>query len=293
MISPVPMLPFKLLARLPLSVLHGLGIVLGWLIYLTPGRHRGRFKNNLRQSGLMPPNDQRLLGQAIQETGKGLLELAAVWLRPQENVVRLVRETQGLEHFEAALQSGRGVVVVAPHIGCWEIINQYVSAHQPFTAMYKPARQAPVDRLMRKGRERGQARLVPTDLSGVKALLGALKRGEAIGVLPDQVASIGDGVWAPFFGRWAYTPTMTVRLIQSTGAIPFMVYAERLSWGRGYRIHFDALTAPLPKDRAEATAALNREVEHVIRKLPAQYMWGYNRYKKPGGAEPPPETAPQ
>ncbi len=283
---------FRLLSWLPLPVLHGLGVILGWAIYLAPGRHRARLKNNLQQTGLLARHPH-LLGQVIGETGKGVMELAAIWLRPQEKVVRLALETPGREGFEAALRAGRGAVVVAPHIGCWEIINQYIAARQPFTAMYKPARQEAVDQLMRKGRERGQARLVPTDLSGVKALLGALRRGEAIGVLPDQVASIGDGVWAPFFGRWAYTPTMTVRLIQSTGAIPFMVYAERLPWGRGYRIHFDPFSAPLPKDRAQAAAALNREVERVARKLPAQYMWSYNRHKKPGGVEPPPETAPQ
>ncbi len=283
---------FRLLSWLPLPVLHGIGVVLGRAIYLTPGRHRARLKSNLEQSGLFATHPG-LLGQVVGETGKGILELAAVWLRPQEKVVRLVKETPGWERFEAALKAGSGAVVVAPHIGCWEIINQYIAARQPFTAMYKPARREDVDRMMRQGRERGQARLVPTDLSGVKALLGALKRGEAIGVLPDQVATLGDGVWAPFFGRWAYTPTMTVRLIQSTGATPFMVYAERLPWGRGYRIHFDPLPAPLPKGRKEAAAALNREVERVARKLPAQYMWSYNRYKKPGGVEPPPETPPQ
>lgn len=283
---------FRLLSLLPLPVLHGLGVVLGWMIYLAPGRHRARLENNLMQSGLMPTHP-RLLRQVIGETGKSIMELAPIWLRPQEKVNRLVRETQGWEHFEAALQSGKGVVVVAPHIGCWEVIGHYIAARQPFTIMYRPARQKQVDQLMRKGRERGHARLVPTDLSGVKALLGALKRGETIGVLPDQVASIGDGVWAPFFGRWTYTPTMTVRLIQSTGAIPFMAYAERLSWGRGYRIHFDEFVAPLPKDRTEAAAALNHEVERIVRKLPAQYMWSYNRYKKPGGAEPPPEIAPK
>lgn len=282
----------RLMSLLPLPLLHGLGIALGWLIYLAPGRHRARLKGNLHQSGLLAAHPN-LLAQVVSETGKGLLELPAVWLRPLDKVVRLVRETRGWEQFEAALRTGQGAVVVAPHIGCWEIINLYIAARQPFTAMYKPARREDVDRLMREGRERGQARLVPTDLSGVKALLGALKRGEAIGVLPDQVATLGDGVWAPFFGRWAYTPTMTVRLIQSTGAIPFMVYAERLSWGRGFRIHFDPLSGPLPKDRAAAAAALNHEVERVARKFPAQYMWSYNRYKQPGGAEPPPAHDPQ
>jgi Kdo2-lipid IVA lauroyltransferase/acyltransferase len=282
-------LVLRSLSLLPLPVLHALGITLGWLIWLWPGRHQGRLKENLAHSGLTQSHPG-LLRQVIHETGKSLLEVPAIWLRPQEKVIRLVRDTPGLHHFEQALQTGKGVVVVAPHIGCFEIINQFIAARQPFTAMYKPARKPLVDAIMRQGRERGQARLVPTDLSGVKALLGALRRGEAIGVLPDQVATQGDGVWAPFFGRWAYTPTMTVRLIQSTGAIPLMVYAERLSWGRGYRIHFDPLASPLPQDRVEAAAALNREVERVAQKHPAQYMWGYARYKRPGGAEPAPDT---
>jgi KDO2-lipid IV(A) lauroyltransferase len=287
MIHPV----LRLLSLLPLPVLHGLGVILGWLIWIGPGRHRARLKNNLAQSGL-PASHPGLLRRVIGETGKGLMELAAVWMRPHQAVASLVKETCGWELFESARQSGKGVVLIGPHVGCFEIVSLYLAAQHPFTAMYKPARNAEVDRLMRMGRERGQARLVPTDLAGVKALLSALKRGEAIGVLPDQVATLGDGVWAPFFGRWAYTPTMTVRLIQSTGASPLMAYAERLPWGRGYRLHFDPLAEPLPKGRAEAAAALNREVERVACKLPAQYMWSYNRYKKPGDAEPPPADAP-
>lgn len=281
----------RLLSFLPLPLLHGLGVIAGWVSQFSAAKQRRKLENNLKQSGLLEGQPD-LVSQAVREAGKGMLELPAIWLAPLPRVVRLVKEIQGWEHFEAAMQAGKGVAVVAPHVGCWEIINLYIAARQPFTAMYKPARQELANRIMRKGRERGQAKLVPTDLSGVKALLGALKRGEAIGVLPDQVATIGDGVWAPFFGRWAYTPTMTVRLIQSTGATPLMVYAERLSWGRGYRLHFDPLTEPLPKDRAQAAASLNREVERVARKLPAQYMWSYNRYKQPGGVEAPPDTSP-
>lgn len=283
------LLPLRLLSLLPLPLLHGLGLLLGWLIWLVPGRHQQRLRSNLAQSGLEAKHP-KLLRQIIGETGKGILELTAIWLGSHRRVVKMVRDTPGWAHFEAAMQAGKGVVVIAPHIGCWEIINLYIAYRQPFTAMYKPARQPFVDALMRRGRERGAAKLVPTDLSGVKALLGALRRGEAIGVLPDQVATQGDGVWAPFFGRWAYTPTMTVRLLNTTGAIPLMVYAERLSWGRGYRIHFDPLQTALPKDRVEAAALLNKEVERIASKFPAQYMWGYARYKKPGEAEPPPET---
>ena len=281
---------FRLLSYLPLPVLHGMGIVLGWLVYLAPGRHSPRLRANLQQSGLCRRRACRpLLRQVIAESGKGILELARVWMRPHREIVKLVRSVSGWEAMDAALNTGKGVILMSPHVGCFEMINLYVSSRLPLTSMYKPARNPVVDGIMKAGRERGLAHLVPTDMTGIKAMLKALKKGEAIGILPDQVATIRDGVWAPFFGRWAYTPTLVFRLAQSTGAAPFMVYAERLPWGRGYHLHFDRV-ADFPADKLAAAAQLNREVERVIRQVPAQYLWSYQRYKKPGDAPPPPDT---
>jgi KDO2-lipid IV(A) lauroyltransferase len=283
------MLLLKLLARLPLPMLHGLGVILGWLIYWAPGRHSGRMRNNLFDSGLcMPGHDcRRLLRQSIGEAGKAIVELLPMWLRPYERVVKLVRGTSGWEHIDAARAAGKGVIVIAPHIGCFEIINLYYAARHPFTAMYKPPRQPVLDALMLTGRQRGQATLVPTDLSGVRALLAALKRHEAIGILPDQVATGGDGVWAPFFGRPAYTPTLVASLQRKTGAAAFFVAAERLSWGRGYHLHVVPLDEALPADKTAAAIRINQGVEDIVRRFPAQYLWSYNRHKRPGGAAPP------
>jgi len=289
------MLLLKLLARLPLPVLHGLGMGLGWLIYWAPGRHSGRMRDNLLDSGLCTPgaNCRRLLRQAIGESGKAIIELLAVWLRPYDKALKLVKGTSGWEQIDAARAAGKGVIVIAPHIGCFEMINQYYASRHPFTAMYKPPRQAFLDQLMLTGRRRGQATLVPTDLSGVRALLAALKRHEAIGILPDQVATGGDGVWAPFFGRPAYTPTLVASLQRKTGAAGFFVAAERLSWGRGYHLHVTPLGEPLPADKAVAAARINQGVEDVVRRFPAQYLWSYNRHKRPGGVahpDDPPEA---
>jgi KDO2-lipid IV(A) lauroyltransferase len=279
---------FKLLARLPLPVLHGLGIVLGWIVYWSPGRHSGRMRGNIESCGLCPPGQcGHLRARAIGESGKSLTELMAVWLRPYASTLRLVKGSSGSEHFDAALSAGRGVILMSPHIGCFEIISLYVASRHPFTAMYKPPRKPLVARLMRMGRERGQARLVPADLSGVRAQFAALRRGEAIGILPDQVASLGDGVWAPFFGRPAYTPTLAVNLQRKTRAAVLFVVAERLAWGRGYQLHFWPLGADLPADKAEAAACINREVEAIVRRFPDQYMWTYNRHKRPGGVAAP------
>ena len=280
---------FKLLARLPLPVLHGLGIVLGWLIYWAPGRHSGRMHNNLYESGLCTPGRdcRRLLRQAIGEAGKSIIELLPVWLRPYDKVLKLVKGTSGWEHIDTAFASGKGVIMLSPHIGCFEITSLYFGAQYPVTAMYKPPRQPVLAELMLAGRQRGKANLVPTDLSGVRAQLAALKRHEAIGILPDQVATSGDGVWAPFFGRPTYTPTLVVSLQRKTGAPVFFIAAERLGWGRGYHLHVMPLGEPLPDDRTAAATLINQGVEAIVRRFPAQYMWSYNRHKRPGGVAHP------
>lgn len=280
---------FKLLAHLPLPVLHGLGVPLGWLIYWLPGRYASRMRNNLLASGVCDPRAGcgRLLRRAIGESGKAITELSAVWLRPYASVLKLVRGIEGWAQLDAAHAAGRGVILMSPHIGCFEIISLYYAARHPFTAMYKPPRNPTLATLMHLGRARGQATLVPTDLSGVRALLAALKRREAIGILPDQVATGGDGVWAPFFGRPSYTPTLAASLQRKTGAAIFFVVAERLSRGRGYRLHVLPLDGELSDDKAAAAACINRNVEAIIHRFPEQYMWSYNRHKRPGNAPDP------
>jgi len=221
------------------------------------------------------------------------MELLPLWLGAEKVVLQLVKKTSGWEQIDDVLAAGQGVILVAPHIGCFEMINLYYAARHPFTAMYKPPRQPFLDRLMLAGRQRGQATLVPTDLSGVRALLAALKRHEGIGILPDQVATGGDGVWAPFFDRPAYTPTLVASLQRKTGAAGFFVAAERLSWGRGYHLHVTPLGETLPEDKTVAAARINQGVEDVVRRFPAQYLWSYNRHKRPGGVahpDDPPEA---
>jgi KDO2-lipid IV(A) lauroyltransferase len=283
----------RLLAALPLPLIHGMGRILGWLIYLAPGRHSARLRNNLHDSGLCQGTGacRSLLHQAIAEYGKGILELAPVWMRPYDRVLKLVTETRGGEHLDAARAAGHGVILIVPHLGCFEITGLYYAASHPFTAMHKPPRQAALQTLILAGLQRGQAKLVPTDFSGVRALLAALKRGEAVGILPDHVATRGDGVWAPFFGRPAYTPTLAASLQRKTGAAAFFVAAERLPWGRGYRIHVFPMDAPLPQDKTAAATLINRGVEDMVRRFPAQYMWNYNRHKNPAGVAPPASEA--
>jgi len=277
---------FDVLARLPLSVLHRLGAALGWVIYLSSASYASRLRENLRNSGIGSSESEfrKLLHANIREMGKGVMELPWVWRRPLEEVLAGVKQCHGWEHIEAAHANGKGVIALTPHFGCFEVISLFIASRKPITTMYRPPRWKFLDRLMHEGRARGQTILAPTDLGGVRQLLKALKRGGIIGVLPDQVPGSGEGEWAPFFGRPAYTMTLIARLIESSGASVVMCHNERLPRGEGYALHF----APLPIDTATSIPAqINAALEAVIRTCPEQYLWSYNRYKVPRGALPP------
>jgi KDO2-lipid IV(A) lauroyltransferase len=277
---------FDVLARLPLSVLHRIGALFGWVVYLASGRYAARLRENLIKAGLTHTQIEAraLLHTNIREMGKGVLELPWVWRRPFAKVVASVRQCHGWEYFEAAHAQGKGVIVLTPHIGCFEVIGLYVAARQPMTCLYRRPRWKFLDTLMHAGRERGQMKLAAADLGGVRQLLKTLKRGEVIGVLPDQVPGNGEGEWVPFFGRPAYTMTLIGRLIQSSGAAVVMCRSERLPRGAGYELHF----TPLSFDAATSIPQqMNATLEAVIRAHPEQYLWSYNRYKVPRGVLPP------
>jgi KDO2-lipid IV(A) lauroyltransferase len=277
---------FDLLAHLPLPALHRLGTLLGWLIYLTSGGYAARLRENLRNAGLSSTEDEfrKLLHANIREMGKSMMELAWVWRRPLDEVASGVRQCHGWEHVVAAHARGKGVILLTPHFGCFELISLYIAARLPLTSMYSPPRWESLNTLMHEGRARGQTKLAPADFGGVRQLLRALRRGENIGVLPDQVPGSGEGEWAPFFGRPAYTMTLIGRLMESSGAPVVMCHCERLPKGAGYVLHFSPL---LFHAENSIPGQINCALEKVIRSCPEQYMWSYNRYKVPRGALPP------
>ena len=279
----------RLLARLPLGWVHFLGGLLGWLVYGVDSKYRRRLRENLHVSGAAsePANFHPLLRRAIAAAGKAMLEIVVIWFRAEAEVLKLVRAVDGWEHVEAARASGKGVILLTPHLGCFEIAGLYCGAHFPFTELYRPPKLAWLEPWMRTGRARGHIDLATTDYAGVKKLLAALKRGEAIGALPDQVPGQGDGAWATFFGRPAYTMTLMSRLQQKTGAAIIIFYAQRLEDGRGYKIRYMPPLPPLSKNPAQGARQLNAAIESAILDCPEQYLWSYNRYK----GSPPDSTA--
>ena len=270
-------------ARLPLALLHAVGSVLGWAIYGISPTYRRHLRANLEQAGY---RDRRVRRAAIAAAGQMLIELPALWFRAHDEVVGLVREVIGAEPAFAARARGEALLFLTPHMGCFEITAQYAAREMPITVLYRPPRIGWLEPLMREGRARANMRLVPADLSGVRELFAAMKRGEAVGFLPDQVPSQGEGDWAEFFGRPAYTMTLAAKLAERKGVACFLAYGRRLPRGAGYAIVLRPLPPALPDE--PPTRHLNRALEALVRECPEQYLWGYNRYKTPKGAKPLP-----
>jgi len=279
---------YRCAARLPLPIAHAVGATIGALAWFVPNRftRRTRFHIALCLRALGPLAREWLVFRTLVESGKALAELPIFWSGPAARVARLVREVRGADELARVLARGKGLIGASPHLGAWELAGLEYSRRHPMVSMYR-AQKSDWDDVMKRGRERFGARLVPSDRSGVRALLKALHEGGAVGVLPDQDPPEGSGAFAPFFGITAHTPVLASRLARRTGAAVVYVFAERLGWGRGFVLH----VVPAPPevadpDDARACAALNRGLEACILAFPAQYWWGYARFRRRPPGEP-------
>lgn len=267
----------KLLAKLPLWVVHLLGSALGWLSYLSYQKYAHLINTNLKLSQLTKDSVslKKTLHRNISETGKAFSETFAIWFKDYSTLSRWYQGCTGWEHVESCLSKGKGIIFLTPHLGCFEITSLYYGQFHPITVLFRPPRQSWLMPLINQGRQRGKVSLAPANSQGVKLLLQALKRGEAIGILPDQAPYEGEGEWAPFFGRPAYTMTLASKLAQKSGAQVLMAFGERLPNGRGYHIHIK----PIPEGGINTPELLNQAIESTIAQCPSQYMWIYDRYK--------------
>ena len=282
------LLLIRALAKLSLRTLHRLGALLGWLGYGLSGSYRRRLDEHVRLAGLSAAERR----EAVASAGRMVAELPWLWLRSVDRPLGGHVRWEGAEHLAGAIAQGRGVVLLTPHLGCFEVCAQAIAERfgqsTRLTVMYRPARQAWLRELQQTSRARPGLESTPAALSGIRQMMRALRRGEAVGLLPDQVPPEGMGVWAPFFGRPAYTMTLASRLQQQSGAALLLIWAERLTEGRGYVVRVSELPEPLPARSGDETAwqtacaaAVNRAMEGLIRQRPGQYLWGYHRYKQP------------
>ena len=271
----------RLLGQLPLRVLQATGSALGRLLLLRNNRTVRNTAVNLRivQPQLDAAAQAALLREVMIESGKSVLELAKIWGGGAERALGLIREVRGEALLDAALADGNGVIIAAPHLGCWEVLNYWLCRKTPMSILYRPPRVSAVESLLRKVRGALAPEQVRADGAGVRTLYKRLAAGGTVGILPDQKPRAGEGRFAPFFGRDALTMVLLPRLAARTGATVLFGFAERLAHGAGYRVHL--LPAPPPiadTDLTVACAALNQGVQACVESAFAQYQWQYKRY---------------
>ncbi|HMS25856.1 MAG TPA: lysophospholipid acyltransferase family protein [Burkholderiaceae bacterium] len=276
---------FKCFSFLPLWLAHLIGSLLGWLVFALSPSYRNRFLQNSQQAGY----SFAAVKGAIPSAGRMVAELPKLWMGTKgksEGKAEAPFQCNDFGVIEQAYAAGKGVIFLTPHLGCFEMIGQawaqtFGAHHGPFTVLFRPARKAWMSDLVANSRNRFGLATVPTNLAGVRQMIKALRKGQAVGLLPDQVPPDGMGVWVPFFDKDAYSMTLAARLHAQTGATVLVGWGERLPWGRGFVLHFRTLHTDWSDDINTAVKQMNTEMENLIRSCPTQFLWGYGRYKTP------------
>lgn len=258
-------------------MLHGLGGLFGRIAYQFDHRFKERIDANVKRAFTsLDRNDlKKLTSLAIREIGKCLMEAPAIWFNTPQKNFRWVKQCYGWNYVEAALKKKKGIIFLTPHLGCFEITAQYYAHFYPITVLFKRPKQKWLANIVISGRRHSHIHLAEANIQGVKQLMQALKKGEAIGILPDQVPNEGQGVWAQFFNTPAYTMTLVSKLAESSKATVLIGFGHRLSKGQGYEVFIE----PLGSDHSPQ--GINDQLELLIRKHPSQYLWNYQRFKKP------------
>jgi Kdo2-lipid IVA lauroyltransferase/acyltransferase len=283
-------LAFRLLALLPLSVLQGLGRCVGWLLWLLPNSRRSTAITNVARC--FPERSaaerRRIAREAIRHEVTTFIETPMVWLGSDAKVRGLVREWDGLPVFDAAMKQGKGMLLLTLHQGSFEAGAIPLSATYPLAGIFKPQKGA-VNDLSVQGRSRYSGILVPAVGGNVGAQVSTLAaKGYGIYFMPDQDPPRGRGVFAPFFGHLAHTPTLAQRIAQARPDLPIvLMWVERLPRAQGFAVHF---SEPSPgirdPDPIKSATSINADLERIVRSAPDQYWWGYRRFRRRPPGEP-------
>jgi len=263
----------KPLSSLPLPLIHQLGTGLGWLLYLIMSKTKRHATENIAQSHLFPNQVKQAVRQSFFSMGKAILETPYIWNSNDQKVRKLIQNKYRWDIVDEAVSRNKGIIFLTPHMGCFEVTSLYYALHHPITVLYRPPKKSWLSPIVNTGRNRPNITLAEANASGVRKLMKTLKTGGAVGILPDQTPNAGEGEWANFFDKTAYTMTLASKLAEKTGATVIMVFGERLDKGKGYNLHFT------PVASIATPALLNQALEAQIKQRPDQYYWGYNRYK--------------
>lgn len=271
-----------------LRVNHFYGTCVGRVLWWFDNELKRTSQANLAIAFPEMPKSERsqLLKKSLMELGKTITELGPTWCWSDQRLNGKIREVRGTEVIDSASEAGRGIIVLSPHFGSWEMAGLHLSMNYNIVSLYRPPRIKGIDGFIRKVRQRFGAKLVPTNVSGVRAVCRSLRNNDMVGILPDQDPGDSGGIEATFFGHTARTMLLVSRLARKTNSAIVFCVAERLPRGRGYRVHFVSGDPQIASgDELIAANALNKGVESIIKINPAQYLWSYKRFKGTSAAQ--------
>ena len=281
-------------ARLPWPLLRLLANGVARLWVATNAREARVARRNLEliRPDLDAVGRERLLGEILRTTARQAFETLRLWTRPASRNLADIAEVHGEALFDQAIRDGRGLLVAAPHMGNWELLNHWLAMKTPLAILYRAPESAVGEAFLRRVRANagGQVEQVRAEAAGVRTLLKRLQKGGVVGILPDQQPKAGEGEFAPFFGKPALTMTLFGRLAGRSGARVLFAWCERLPGTSPPRfaLHIEAAPEAIGDgDPRTAVAALNAGVEAIARRDFAQYQWTYKRYtlRPPGSGE--------
>lgn len=273
----------RLFALLPWRAAQAVGGFIGWLMWKLPNRSREVVRINLAKC--FPELDdvarERLVRDSLRDIGRTLTESACAWIWPAQKSLKMIRRVDGSEVLQAALASGKGVVLLSSHLGNWELLLQYVSSICQPIILYRPQKLQAVDELLVKQRTQLGNQMASSTKEGILNLIKTVRRGGVAGIAADPEPSLSSGVFVPFFGVPALTSKFVPSLVQGRKAEAVFMHALRLDDGSGYRVVIEAAPEALYGDDVEAAvAALNQGIEKQVSQAPSQYMWSMKRFKK-------------
>ncbi|GAA5121131.1 lysophospholipid acyltransferase family protein [Alloalcanivorax gelatiniphagus] len=278
----------RLLGLLPFALNRALATGLGRLLAVLPTEARRVTRINLRLCLPEQPQREALARASLVESIKNTFEIARFWRHPGDGLARVVSE-DGDGPLRQAVANREPVLILAPHLGCWEVLNFWLAREFGLHAMFAPSGLPEVDQLIKEGREHFGTTMYPATARGVAGLVRAMRQGALTAILPDQVADRRSGRFAPFFGQPAFTGTLSCKLIKQTNARVFLAWARRLPGRQGFEIRVRPADPGVHDDDLDyALTTMNRSIEALIREEPAQYLWSYKRFRRqpPGGTLP-------
>ncbi len=281
----------RVVGWLSLGNAQRIGRWIGLLLWKFPTKAREVTDINLRicLPELSAQERERMAQASLVQTGQTMLEVPLMWEWPVQKCLDLVKETEGLELIDEAMAGGKGLILLAPHLGNWELAGLFFSSRYKMAALYSPPNMPEFEDYMIKVRGRLGSELVRGDRRGLARLAAILREGGVAGILPDQSPRGKGNAFAPFFGMEVKTMTLVSKLIQRTEANVLITYAERLPDAQGFRIVVKRTDDGLgDKDAVAATTAMNRSIERCVLDIPEQYQWEYKRlrHRPPGQPNP-------